>query len=290
MSGNIGMPNANKGVLQVSLSYDLNSLNTLKVGSETLDDATRVRQTHSALVELGYSITDKLSVDALIPYIRQERTTNRNTAFENFTYTQGLGDISLLLKYKVFSWINLGGGIKTPTGKDDIIASFGIPESADLQPGSGAWDYILYGNAIREIPFRKTFTVSSTLLYRFRGVNNDFGNRSYQFGDEFQVIIGLADRFLLGTQILDPSIRARFRKAGRDFSNDNESPGSGGEFLFLNPGITWAITPSFNYQFNVELPVYSNVQETQLSPTFRVNTGLAIRLFDKSGDININNG
>ena len=279
MSGNIGLPSSDKGTWQFTANYDLNVLETLKAGTETLDDRSRRRETHALLIEAGYSFNEKLSADLFLSFVRQERTINQRGLSEDFVYTQGIGDGVLLVKYKLLPKFTAGLGVKIPTGAADRIRDNGTFLNADLQPGSGAWDQVLYGSYTSQLKFRPTLTFSATAIHRFTGTNNNYFDNgitssTYTFGDETQVIVALADRLTLGRVILDPSPKFRYRHAGRDFFNDAEFPASGGDFVFINPGLSYAINPKLSYQFNVELPIFARVTDTQLSPTVRFNTGL----------------
>lgn len=73
LAANLGLPSSQSKALQFRLSYDLNILKTLKFESETLNDRNRTRRTHSVLMETGYSINNRLSVDLFYSWIRQER-------------------------------------------------------------------------------------------------------------------------------------------------------------------------------------------------------------------------
>lgn len=283
MSGNIGLPSSEKGTWQFTANYDLNVLETLKAGTQTLDDRSRRRETHAALLEAGYTLSDKWSVDLFLSFVRQERTINQRGFSEDFVYTQGIGDGVLLVKYKVTPKFTAGLGVKLPIGASDRVRSNGTFLNADLQPGSGAWDQVVYGSYTTQLTFRPTLTLSATVIHRFTGTNNSYfdngiSSSTYTFGDETQFIVALADRFTLGSVILDPSLKLRYRRAGRDFFNDAEFPASGGDFVFVNPGLSYVINPKLSYQFNVELPIFARVTDTQLSPTVRFNTGFFVVL------------
>ena len=87
----------------------------------------------------------------------------------------------------------------------------------------------------------------------------------------------LSDRFVLGTLILDPSLGINYRKQGVDTSFEFDNPNSGGDFIFLNPGLSYSITPDISVQVNAAIPVYRHVDGTQVAPTYRINTGLFFR-------------
>jgi len=145
VASNLGLPSAQAGAIQLSLSYDLNVLETLKTGSETLEDDSRSRKTHSGLLEVGYALSNKFSVDGLFSFVQQEREITQFSN-RNVSTTQGIGDAVLLFKYKIFSsdntTIQIGAGPKIPLGSSDKRNEQGLTLNADLQPGSGAWDVI----------------------------------------------------------------------------------------------------------------------------------------------------
>lgn len=278
MSNNIGLPGAEKGSLQANIIYDWNNLQTLRAESESLDDDSRQRETHSILLELGYSFTDKFSLDLFIPYITQERTITSPLGSVDFDKTQGIGDIVILPKYALFETLIVGIGIKVPTGASNKTSD-GLFLVADLQPGSGALDgifYLAFSNYLNQRPSLGYF---GNVIFRKTGKNTSYlGSNTYQFGNELQLIAGVSDRFTLGKLQLDPSLKIRYREAGRDLFDEAEFPSSGGQFLFINPGLSAVISPSLTWQINTSLPLHAFVNETQLAPTIQINTGFNFKI------------
>jgi len=290
VSGNLGLPASSRQVLQMSLSYDLNVLRTLKAGSETLDDDSRNRTTHSGLLELGYSFTNRFSVDGFFSFVRQERTISQ-FGNENFTYSQGIGDAVVLFKYKLFSLQNdatallVGFGPKIPLGAADRTDSRGITLNADLQPGSSAWDAISWLQLTHATAFRPSLSIISTLTYAYKGVNDEYlGSSSYQFGQEWQIMAGLSDRLFVGNSILDPSLRVQYRTVAPDLFNGENQPGTGGDWVFVTPGITYWLSTNLSVNANLSLPIYARLEDTQVTPTYRFTTGVYYRLAFSSQD------
>lgn len=293
LSSNLGLPPAQKQTLQFTLSYDLNVLNTLKFESDVLDDDSRIRRTHSVLFEIGYSFTTRFSVDAFFSWVRQVRVINQfgNT---DFTATQGIGDAVFLFKYRLWdspdqrTIVTSAIGVKAPVGASNLTRNDGRPIIADLQPGSGAWDGIAWAQIVHVAGFRPTMGFIGTFSYSFKGKNSTYlGSETYQFGNELQLIGGLSDRFLLGNLMLDPTLVLRYRNQSRDRINDITFPNTGGNWIFINPGVQLWINPQWSIQANAELPLWAKVTGTQLSPTFRINTGLYYSLsFGEKTQIN----
>lgn len=288
ISGNLGLPPGSLGTWQFSLNYDINVLNTLMEGENVLDDDARERITQSILFQSGYSITERLSADLFFSYVKQERTI-RQFGNTDYVSTDGLGDAALLLKYALSNpatskvLITIAAGPKFPTGRSDFKREDGIPLNADLQPGSGSWDGLFWANGIYKFNFRPTFNIGTTLIYSYKGKNNNYlGGQTYQFGNEFQALIAINDNFLVGKKILDTSVFFRYRKALQDRFNELTMPNTGGEWLFIAPSLAYNFSQKFALTTNVEFPLYSRVDGTQLSPTYRVNVGVFVKLNKKN--------
>ena len=283
------MPVMEKQTWQFALTYDVNVLKTLKVGTESLDERNRRRITHSLMLESGYSFTNRLSADLFLPFIRQERKIINPGFQDDFQSTHGIGDMVLLVKYNIInkgpvSW-SLGIGPKFPTGASDITRN-GILLGADLQPGSGAWDGILWSYLVHQLQARKSMSITLVGNYRHTGTNDEFRpNQSYRFGRDFQLITGIADRFVIGKLLVDPSISFRYRKAGQDQAADFDLPNTGGEWIFLNPTVVLSANSKLSFNFGFEIPLYANITGTQLTPTYRLTTGIYYSLGQNQNEL-----
>lgn len=287
LSGNIGLPISEVGSWQMSLTYDVNTLKTLKFGSETLNDRLRERKTHSILLETGYTFSSRWSADLFLSYIRQERHIFTFTGNTQSTITNGLGDAVILIKYNITSENSpisfvVGAGPKIPLGSTEKKSNSGISLSADLQPGSGSWDGVFWSSFNYPLPIRKSLALSVTSTWKVNGNNNDYlGSIKYNFGNEYQLVLGLADRIAIGRTIIDPSLSLRYRHARRDTNNDQEIEATGGKWLFLLPGINIPIKQALSLNFTASLPIYSFVNNTQLTPTNRFTTGIFFKINKK---------
>lgn len=288
ISGNLGMPQGSHGTWQISLSYDFNFLKTLKEGNSILDDNSRERITHSYLVQTGYTINKKMSADLLLPFVKQERTIRQFNS-QDYVSTNGIGDIALLYKYNVTSVernkiaLTLAMGPKIPTGRTDFTRADGIPLNADLQPGSGSWDGLFWANGLYQLKWRPSMNISNTFIYSIKGKNRNYLNgQTYQFGDELQWLLSFNDRFKLNTYMLDATLLLRYRKALNDRFNDLNMPNTGGEWLFLAPMLGFSFNQNIAINVTFEIPLYANVAGTQLSPTYRLNAGIFIKINKKN--------
>ena len=285
LSNNIGLPILEKGIMQVGVSYDYNNLNTLNEGSKELDDRNRLRVTHSVLVNLGYSITNNLSVEALLPWVNQRRRILTNNALAQ---SSGIGDAILLTRYKLLdkkNWtFSVGGGLKFPTGVTDKKSDLGIVLNADLQPGSNALDAIFLTSISKQFNFRKSLTFSSRLTYRKTGTNKEYQKvNKYKFGNETQFFVSASDQFLVFNQMVNSSLTLKYRHVLNDEINSQNISNTGGQWVFFSPSVSLSIKENINFSTSLELPVYSKVEGIQLTPTYRLNVGVSIQLFKPNG-------
>lgn len=287
VSSNLGLPLGKEKSLQFSLGYDLNHLNTLKNEANKLDNPGSKRQTQTLMFQTGYAINKRLSIDAFIPFVRQERTSDSGI----FEHSQNLGDLALLLKLKAFANLNdqsyliAAIGVEFPTGKYDQISKVsGITLGADMQPGSGSYDLIGWTRFVHNLDFRPSMNFISQGILKINGQNDNFRNGllTYQFGNEFQILAGFSDQVLVGKLLIDPSISVKYRQSfsdKNDASGDlTELPATGGQFLFINPALTYQFSPTFSIHFQFELPLYVKVTETQIAPTYRFGFNLLYQL------------
>ena len=284
LSSNLGLPPGENQTLQLNLNYDLNVLQTLKTGTEELDDDSRTRRTHSVLLQGGYSFSERISVDAMISWVRQERSINQagNT---DFTATEGAGDAVFLFKYKLLATAQnqttLTGalGVKAPVGASDLRRDDGLTINADLQPGSGAWDGIAWGQVVHVLKWRQSMSLSGTAVYSRKGKNRNYlGSQEYQFGNETQVSAGVAERLLIGPFIIDPSLTLRFRHVRPDRLTGLNVPSTGGKWLFISPGLSYWFSPRYALDARLELPLFADITGTQVSPTYRLNVGFFTKI------------
>lgn len=303
ISSNLGLPFGEGQTLQFNLNYDLNNLNTQKTGVKVDGDRTRERITHSTLLQLGYSLNKKWAVDVLFSYVRQERRIFRQNRLADFTFTEGFGDLVFLLKYKLLSLqedatsLSIGLGTKLATGAADRRFN-GIRLNADLQPGSGATDGLLWAQFTHQFAFRPSLGMSLNTIYSYKGtnsnylpitVNNETISQAYQFGEEWQLIFNISDRLILGKNLIDPYLTLRYRTVQQDTNTDNLVPGTGGDWVFIKPGFNYWFNGNFSIGANLELPLYAFVVDTQVTPTYRFNTGIYYTLSLKKKELSILN-
>ena len=174
-----------------------------------------------------------------------------------------------------------------PLGDSNKRNEQGLALNADLQPGSGAWDYITWGQLSQVFPFRPSMSLNLTAIYSGKGINDDYlGSQTYQFGNELQLALGISERITVGNNIFDPAITLRYRNQREDVIDDFDVPSTGGNWLFVNPSLSYWATPDISFEVGLTIPVISHITGTQVTPTYRFRTGVFYRIPSKKESTN----
>lgn len=277
--GSLEMSSGSAGILQLGLTYDYNSLQSVYEGSKWLDDRTRERFTQSALFEITYGITNKFSVTGLLSFVNQNRTITPLNQRHNEVSTNGLGDAVLLIKYKLIvadiisqTELAVGFGGKLPTGKADIKDN-GILLPADLQSGSGSYDLLLWAYYSKGFVPDLPINIIGNISYKINSSYDRFGTGKggYKFGNELIISSGIGFRT---DSIFDFSLLVRFRNTSMDVFDSQDVPNTGGSWLYLIPGVNFKFTDFLTGRVTSQLPIYRNLQGTQLTTSYTLSFSL----------------
>jgi hypothetical protein len=178
------LPTFNKGFVGYRYSYS-------RFNSSVKHEPSEFSHDYYQTMELwgGYS-HKKIQMMAFLPYVFSKKISD-----DGQTQNNGLGDLMILINYKIFSFnhltknekttvlheLYLGGGAKLPTGRSKINVSdpeFNIGDF-NSQAGTGSVDYML--NATYNFLWNNNGIVTN-VAYRINTSNNDdykFGNRTY---------------------------------------------------------------------------------------------------------------
>ncbi len=268
------LPSTSAGTLQLALTYEYNTLHDVLAGSSTLNDDSRRRTTHSLLLETSYGFTASFSASILLAMVQQERSIRPSLeGTESFLKTRGLGDAIVLLKYNLIQAniinqidLSVGAGVKIPLGRSNLTAD-GILLPADMQPGTGAWDGILWGYVSQGFVPAPPLNVFASVSYRYTGSNARFGNNQegYTFGNELVANVGAGFRT---DASLDFSLVLRFRQTTSDRFAGSDIPNTGGLWLSAVPGVNVKVLDNLAVRVSGQIPLYRNLDGTQLTTSY----------------------
>ena len=242
-------------------------------GSDAVNDPD---DTHTdwkrATLTIGYGIVPKLGVTAIVPYLWKEKSEIAGTSRMRITSeAEGLGDMSLLVRYSPlgrsfvnFRELSFGAGVKIPTGATDR-SKFGKTLLAELQPGTGSWDYI--GSVSFYQGFEPVdFVLSATYLLTSAYDGYDFG--TYEFGDQFSYL--LTTTFHLHPRVdlsaaLSGTVRAKDRLDGEIVT------ATGRHQMWFMPGVQVQAIPTYlRLHAYYEAPVYQHFNGVQLGSDYNL--------------------
>lgn len=190
---------------------------------------------------------------------------------------EGLTDLVIRGKYRLMKGapgnlsVILGGII--PTGKDDELLSDGDPLEPSSQPGTGEFG-IQSGLAYSRY-LTTNVALDASALYTYRFEDDDF-----QVGDRLDTSVAIAYRF--SESVRDFPQFSVFGEVtnvyiGKDHSDDEgNNPNSGGNTLFLTPGVRLRFTEQVSFSLAPSIPVLQDLNGNQLETDFRVMGQLTI--------------
>ena len=286
------------GNIRFDLSYEYIDQDTPYGGSRHGDGVQRARlpdgdveAVHKELNSVGQrvglrttaGIAERLTLDVYVPVVMR---THDHLAFEGeepeygkFSFS-GIGDVTVSGHYSILSPTNpykptvvLGAGFKAPTGstaKTGTVVDAGdqvraVAERA-IQPGSGSWDAILSAYYLQHFGQFATF-VNGTVRLPTR-------DAGYEFGTESMVNLGASYPVLPG---LEAILQLNARITGRDRSQEEAElfhQNTGGEYLFVTPGLRAQVSRDLLLYGFVQMPVYRHVNGNQLTADWSISFGI----------------
>jgi hypothetical protein len=219
----------------------------------------------------GVNISKRWQMLAFLPY-----NLNKQISDDGISHTHGLGDIAVLMNYKIFdkSSVNkhnssisqqlwLGAGIKIPTGKVDIDTNDPeIVAVANSQMGTGSTDILL--NAMYTIRFNKV-GINTTANYKLN-TKNKF---DYQFGNKFTTN-SFAYYSIESKKVnLAPNIGLMYEKSAGNKLKGSAIEQTGGYVALAAAGIEFNFN-KISLGVNTQIPFSQNFAEGQTETKSRV--------------------
>jgi len=244
------------------------------------DPTTLDRETKTLVVPVTvvYGFTERLAGIVSVPWIYRRHKTLSGT--EKITRKiEGLGDISLLGKYRIYTRDEVGvtsrlsviSGFELPTGRTgDEDAHGKLPRT--LQAGSGAVDGIL-GLAFTHQTLDDEW--DTNLTYQWNNEANDF-----EFGDVFKYTLAyqkgvlpwvLPEEGMYQQLNLVLELNGEWQQKHEDQSGTVAD--SGGHTIYVSPGLQMA-SKRWVAEASIQLPVYQDLNGSQVETDYTVVASL----------------
>jgi len=285
--GSLESPPGGAGSLRFGLTFEYAQVSDFVSGKTNLNDDIRDRNVKSGLVQIDYGLTNRISFSAIMTVLDQDRTTRSSIGGSGqFLSTNGVGDAMVIAKYTLVPMtlrsqrqLSIGGGVKLPLGKSTIRGNNGILVAADMQPGTGAWDGILWGSFSQGLTQSRKLNLFGSATFRFTGSNDrfDLGVSNYKFGDEFVANFGFGFRH---NSRIEYTMGLRYRSAkpeeGRLIPDQpfREQPNSGGKWVNLSPGLNLNLSQTIDLRASGQLPLYRELEGTQFTTTYSLSVSV----------------
>lgn len=285
-----------KGDVLLDYTFEYIDQNTPRVGTSRSavgeitghhDEERTLSRVHRFSGTVG--VTDRLNLDFSLPFTgRAHRHIHNHHTGEvipegwNFS---GVGDLALQSRYTVVLPENrrrpsvaVIAGVEFPTGKSHVTNSDGDEADAGVTPGSASYDVVVGLSSVQELTTTTLERQEATLplflstTYKINGR----GHEDYKLGNTLTVSGGatypLTSWLGLLTQ-LNLLVRERDDKG----ETSEETGKTGGEFLYVSPGIQVQLLKDWKWHTTVQIPVYQRVNQIQLTSDYNLQTGLSYR-------------
>ncbi|MFM6925594.1 MAG: hypothetical protein ACKOU7_08835 [Ferruginibacter sp.] len=237
----------------IGLRYQYKKFNTVMA-----DDPTQFSRDHYKTMELwgGWNFGKKWQVLAVIPYNFVHQVSD-----DGITNNQGIGDIALMVNYKLFSkntttakgrsvaqqfWV--GAGVKMPTGKFNVDATDpALVSLANTQTGTASTDFML--NAMYNVSINKV-GLNTSASYKLNTTNSDH----YTFGNRFFASSILSYAIKKSQVSILPNFGFMYEQTGINKLEKQKVEQTGGNLLSAAAGLE-AGYKKFTVGTNLQLPL-----------------------------------
>lgn len=235
----------------------------------------------NVMATLDYAYDDRWGVSVTAPVVEREHLHIHNHRGakipERWDFTS-LGDVRLLGRYQwrtenaenaSLGYYGLNFGVKLPTGSIRERNQDGDLAERSLQPGTGSTDLMLGAYHSRLLANSNSALFVQGLLQHRLATREDYkpGNRlSLDAGYRYDATprLGLMLQF-----------NALF--VAKDKGLEAEPNDSGGSFLFVSPGVSYAIAQNVQLYGFFQQPLRQHVNGVQLTQDWSVASGVSVR-------------
>ena len=217
---------------------------------------------------LGYNLATDAVVNVIVPYLIKEMKTPDKRHLD----ARGVGDISLTGKYRFYredvprgsTQFSLLGGLELPTGSTTKRKD-GIKLPRPLQLGSGGIDpsFGLAGSWITAF-----HAVEGGIQFKYNSRHDGFrfGTvANYDFAYAYQVY----PKWPIENSQLSFLLEFNGEHRERNFLGGSKVSASGGDTIFLSPGIQYIFIDNALLETSVQFPVLDRVNGRQLHQDYR---------------------
>ncbi len=191
--------------------------------------------------------------------------------------SKGWGDTLLMGRYRFYNdgesqWAGVLGVI-VPTGKTTNKTDNGEILGTHNQPGSGA--FTVQGGLAFSGHLSDKMAIDADAIYRVNGQ----GAKSFRSGNSLQLDAAVSyNHHARVVPVLE--LNAIFFK--KDIENDDTKKNSGGDVVYISPGINWKLTKKIGVYGNFSYPIYQELGGISNDENYRWSLGASYAFGDWS--------
>lgn len=234
-----------------------------------------------------YGLEHNITIGANLPYIFNSSISaasiNPETHSGSVTHlgnSYGLGDTNLFSMWRLFEEnqrsfsLSVLSGLNVPTGKTNVRDSNSTLFSASDQPGSGAWTP--FAGIIISKQFNR-FSISSNLIY----TQSTEGSQQTTLGSIFDYNFATVLEFYKNEQTklqVDGIMEIIGEYAGKDNIAGLVDQNSGGNSIYLSPGLRVNMNTAISCYLGVSIPLIQYYYGTQVKNEYGITGGIDITI------------
>ena len=240
--------------------------NNVAVGQIPHDHDEVSTTNRNILATYSHNFNSEWGVAVIAPIVDRNHFHNDadGASEERWKFTE-LGDVRVLGKYQLpyagdplkASTMGFTFGLKLPTGTTKVTNEDGEIAERSLQPGTGTTDAIIGAYYHQKLPHSNSSWFAQTQYQHALNSHDEFKPGS-QFGVDVGYRHGITDK-------LGALVQANFVAKGRDGGAQAEPEDSGGRFVFVSPGLSYAVSDEVQIYGFIQKPLYQHVNGVQLT-------------------------
>jgi hypothetical protein len=220
------------------------------------------------LATYSYTFNSQWGISVTAPIVDRDHLHIHNHQGEQIPERwdfRELGDVRVVGRYQLPyvgdplkpSTTGVTFGLKLPTGRTNIANEDGDVAERSLQPGTGTTDAIIGAYYHQKLPELNSAWFAQT-QYQHALNSHDAFKPGDQFGIDVGYRHGLTDK-------LGALVQVNFLVKRRDSGAQAEPEDSGGRFLSVSPGLSYAVSDKVQIYGFFQKPVYQHVNGVQLT-------------------------
>lgn len=274
-----------RDLLVLSVNYEYEHLGDAMYGTGPIPNINQeVTSMSTVSVFASYGVKDWFGAAVVLPFrsitndkiLLPGQYDNQYQGGEYIRHAAGLGDVVLMLNFapplpESLPGLLFSAGVKLANGSTHAVDEYGERFADLLQVGSGSMDPIFSVSLSRA--FENLF-FNGMLFTRIISRENVYG---YKYGNEFQGIFSMdymhGDKLVAGVSMNHVYTSRDYFQYGRIARK------RGGTWLYLAPKLGIRATESLSLEARLPLPVYQNVNESQLTSDYQLHVGATYHFF-----------